>query len=135
MRKVWIVVCALLLFIPAAYSQNPQPAFSSNASVTIAVGGTYQQVRPPTQAYNSLTVQNNNTTTDNCFLELTGLVVAGNTTATSVVTTNGTVTAQQASILIQPGGSYQRYYPKLPRNAIMVTCATAGDSFYVDFQP
>ena len=131
MRRV--LLCALLLGLASPASAQKSLG-SNNASLTIATGLTFQVLRPATQNYNSLTVQNNMTTTDNCWVEPTGLVTAGMTTASTVVTGNGTVTAQQASILIQPGGSYQRYYPKLPRNALMITCTTAGDSIYVDFQ-
>ena len=136
MRKLLIVACALLLLIPAAFSQNAQPIFSTNSSVTIITGNTFQVLRPATQNYNSLTIQNNNmSTTDNCFVDVTGLVQPGNTTATSVVTVGGvTLTAAQASVALVPGGSYQRYYPKLPRNQIVVTCATGGDSVYADVQ-
>ena len=81
-----------------------------------------------------LTIQNNQTSGDNCWVEVTGLVAAGNTLSTSVTTGNGTTTAQQASILLTPSSSYQRYFPYLPRGPIVVTCATAGDSIYVDTQ-
>ena len=57
-----------------------------------------------------------------------------NTLSTSVTTGNGTTTAQQASILLTPSSSYQRYFPYLPRGPIVVTCATTGDSIYVDTQ-
>jgi hypothetical protein len=107
---------------------------SQNFSVTITTGNTFQTLRPLNQNYNSLTIQNNQTSGDNCWVEVTGLVAAGNTLSTSVTTGNGTTTAQQASILLTPSSSYQRYFPYLPRGPIVVTCATTGDSIYVDTQ-
>jgi hypothetical protein len=131
MRRV--LLCALLLGLASPASAQKSLG-SNNASLTIATGLTFQVLRPATQNYNSLTVQNNMTTTDNCWVEPTGLVTAGMTTASTVVTGNGTVTAQQASILLTPGGSFQRYYPYLPKGAITVTCTNSGDSVYVDWQ-
>jgi len=136
MRKMWLLPVAFLLAALPALAQNPQPIKSNNASVTITTGLTYQVLWAPKSNYNSVTFENNNlTTTDTCYVDLTGLVQPGNTTATSVVTPFGvTLTAAQASIQMVPGGSYGRYYPKLPSNQIVVTCTTSGDSLYADFQ-
>ena len=44
------------------------------------------------------------------------------------------LTAQQAAIVLAAGIPYQRYYPAVPSDAFYVTCATTGDSVYVDTQ-
>jgi hypothetical protein len=93
-----------------------------NSSVTITTGGTFQQVLASvigTQTQRqALTIQNNNTNSDNCrvFLGPTASATTAN------------------SILLSPGQSYTRYWPIVPSDAIQVTCATAGDSVYVDNQ-
>jgi hypothetical protein len=128
---------ALLLLLVAcgpARGDSATTLVSQNFSVTITTGNTFQTLRPLNQNYNSLTIQNNQTSGDNCWVEVTGLVASGNTLSTSVTTGNGTTTAQQASILLTPSSSYQRYFPYLPRGPIVVTCATTGDSIYVDTQ-
>jgi len=134
MRRLFAVAIAALLALCAPAFGGADAIVSQNFSATITTGNTFQTLRPLTQTYNSLTIQNNLTSADNCWVEVTGLVAAGNTLSTTVVTGNATVTSQQASILLTPGSSYQRYYPYLPRGPIVVTCATTGDSIYVDIQ-
>lgn len=131
MRKILTVVVILALCLPAYAAQNA--LVTNNRSLTISVGNTFQVIMALNQNYNSLTIQNNNTA-DNCFIEVSGLVAAGNTTATTVTTSAATVTSAQASMIIGPLGSYVRYYPNLPRGPIVATCATSGDSLYVDTQ-
>ena len=96
-------------------------AVTTNSSVTIATGNTYQVVLPtvgvPPAIRRSLTIQNNQVTADNCWIFF------------------GTGTATKAtSILLPPGQAYTRYYPYIPSDAIQATCATTGDSLYVDVQ-
>jgi hypothetical protein len=38
------------------------------------------------------------------------------------------------SILLLPGGSYTRYYPYVPADAIHATCTTTNDTLYIDTQ-
>lgn len=90
---------------------------TTNRSVTIAAGNTFQTILAASLTRNSITIQNNQTTTDNCWV----FIGAGNATA-------GT------SILLAPGGSYQRYFPFVPSDAIQATCATTSDTLYVDTQ-
>jgi hypothetical protein len=135
--------------VAPAWAQNIQPLDlpTTNGSQTITSGNTYQQLLAALgfgvdSQRKSLTIQNNNTNGDNCYLAIGAVplagaaqIVAGTTTASSNITVGGaTVTAQQASILLQPGGSYTRYLPNIPSDAIFATCATSGDSVYVDTQ-
>src|ERR1700732_3197592 len=123
MKRILLAGVALVLaFGGAAQAQS----FSSdlpttNGSVTIATGNTFQTVLAATtftvdQQRKSLTIQNNNTS-DNCW------VFVGAGTATKAT-----------SMLLSSGGSYQRYFPYIPSDAIQATCASNGDSLYIDTQ-
>lgn len=149
MKRLFIAAAAIAALSCFALADGPptpgqaQLLGSVNGSVTITTGNTYQTILsgltsvvfPGTPSRRSVTIQNNNTNTDNCFIEITGLVVAGNTTSTSVTPPGGSaITAAKASILLGPGGSFQRYFPYIPSGAIVGTCASNGDSLYVDTQ-
>lgn len=101
----------------------------------VAAGLTYQQLLPQalSGSRNSLTIQNNNAT-DNCEIIVGGPWQVGDTTTTSRTINGASVTGAKASILLQPGISYQRYYPIIPSDQILGTCTTTGDSIYVDTQ-
>lgn len=91
-------------------------------TVVIAAGNTFQSVLAATvvnsQTRHSITIQNNNTNTDNCWVFLGP---------------NGSAT-KATSILLGPGGSYQRYAPFLPAENISATCTTTNDTIYLDVQ-
>lgn len=122
---------------------------TTNLSAKVTAGLTYQLLLPaqtivepplPT-ARHSLTIENNQASgTDACYLIIANAALAaqitpGTTTTSSNVTVNGgTLTAAQASIALSPGGSYQRYFPYVPSDAIYATCATTGDTLYVETQ-
>jgi hypothetical protein len=111
------IFAALLLFAGAAHAQTAtQP--TQNGSVTIAAGNTFQQVFGASDIRRSITLQNNNTNGDSCWFFLGPF---------------GSAT-KAASVLLGPGGSYQRYYPYIPREAVSVTCTTTSDTFYADQQ-
>ena len=65
----------------------------------------------------SLTIENNNTTNDNCW------VFIGSGTP-----------AKTAAILLIPGGSYTRYFPYVPSDPVQAACASNGDTLYADYQ-
>lgn len=115
------LTAAALFLLTAPVSAQVTNAPTINGSVTITAGNTFQTALPalgaPPAVRRSLTVQNNNTTTDNCWLYLG----AGGAT-------------KAASIVLSPGGSYSRYYPFVPSDAVQVTCATTSDTMYVDTQ-
>jgi hypothetical protein len=93
---------------------------TTNRAVAITTGGTFQIVVPASTSKLSVTIQNNNsisTGTEYCY------VYVGSGTAT---TSN--------SIILAPGGSYQRYFPFLPSDDIQATCTTTNDTIYVDTQ-
>lgn len=141
---LWLALCG------AALAQQSNTTSiqtqSTNGSVSITTGLTYQSLLPINVAgpgsgpgtRHSLTIQNNNTNTDNCWLlfgsNVTVISGATTTSSTSVVTGNPSLTAGKASILLAPGGSYQRYFPYVPSDGLYVTCVTAGDSVYLDTQ-
>jgi len=124
---VWLaVVCALLActVLPLA-AQSPLPfAFpTTNLSSTITTGNTFQaisglgQINPLSVDRKSVTIQNNNST-DSCWVFIG---VLGSAT-------------KAKSILLGPGGSYQRYTPYVPSDAFNITCTNTADTFYADAQ-
>jgi hypothetical protein len=130
------LIALVLLAASSAQAQQASQFQTFNHTIGITLGDTYQAISSGTQAMRSLTIQNNNTTaTDNCWIEISGIVTAGMTVA-SAVTTAGQVatTAEKASILLTPGQFYQRYFPHIPTGPIVGTCTTTGDSIYVDWQ-
>lgn len=109
-----------------AQDSPPPPAYPTiNSSVSVTAGNTFQQalaaIPQGSHARRSLTIQNNNTGTDNCFVYL-GTTAAANAAGTG------------KAVLLQPGQSYQRYYPYVPSDGVQVTCANASDTVYVDNQ-
>lgn len=98
----------------------PQNPGTINHSAVITLGNTFQQILPAVgSGYRaSLTIQNNNTGTDNCF------VFIGPTASA----TKGT------SILLATGIAYVRYWPNVPGDNIAATCDNTSDTLYVDTQ-
>ena len=94
-----------------------------NGSGTITAGGTFQQILPSIVgnagvARQAVTIQNNNTGTDACWLHIG----------------TGTPTLANSILLAAPSGSYQRYWPNVPSDAMQITCTTTSDTFYLDTQ-
>jgi len=121
MRRWFLPGLALLAALAWAAPSSAQSivAQTTNGSVVIATGNTYQTVLAALSGFGtrrSLTIQNNNLT-DNCWVFI-GAAAA----------TKGT------SILLLPGGSYTRYSPYIPSDAIQATCATTSSTLYVDTQ-
>lgn len=121
---------ALSLGTSPVYAQSAIP--TRNNTAIIATANTYQSLLTAGNR-RSLTIENNNAT-DSCWIEVSGLVAVGNTTATTVTINGVSVTSQKASISLLPGGSYTRYYPYIPNGAIVGTCASTSDAIYVDVQ-
>jgi hypothetical protein len=126
MGRTKLLSLMLWLFISPALAQPFQPPFdapTTNASVVITTGNTFQTVLSAvanpainSTARHSLTIANNNTT-DSCW------VYIGSGTATK-----GT------SILLIAGASYTRYWPFIPSDVIQATCTSTSDTLYVDTQ-
>lgn len=117
MKRLLAVLFALCVAGPA-FAQTVAP--TTNSSTTIATGNTFQTLLAAITSNSqrrSLTVQNNNTNGDNCWL----FIGAGGA-------------AKATSILLGQGGSYQRYYPYVPNDVIQATCTTTADTIYVDLQ-
>ncbi len=99
---------------------RPMNLNTTNASATITVGATFQTVLAARANRQSLTIQNNNsisTGTEYCYIFV------------------GSASANTGnSIILAPGGSYSRYYPYVPSDAIQATCTTTSDTLYIDWQ-
>lgn len=143
MRR-WFLVAGILGFLGSlAFAQNPDvfsiPTVNNSAAIT--TGNTYQlllaSVPTNSAGRRSLTIQNNQQSgTDLCFVFIGSQIVAGTTTITTNITTGGgtIMNAGKASIVLAVGQAYTRYYPYVPSDAIFGTCATTGDTLYVDTQ-
>ena len=108
-----------------------QSALSTdNRSQKITTGNTYQLVEAANNVRRMVQIENNNTNTDDCWVNDDGTVAASNTTSTNVTVHGTTMTAAQASIRLTPGNAYTRYYPYVPDGPIVVTCTSTGDSMY-----
>jgi hypothetical protein len=114
--------CALLMGLASflilslskdAHAQSNLPTFV--VPVTVTTGNTWYAVTGLPTPRRSLTIQNNNVNGDNCWLFI------GSGTAT-----------KPAAILLAQGQSYGRYTPYIPVDTLQVTCATNGDSVYVE---
>lgn len=128
----WLMPLILVLMAAPAYAQLNRS--TQNYSTKITTGNTFQQIRPALSRW-SITIQNNNSS-DACYLIIgTSLVTAGTTTTSTSVSNHGvTMTAAQIAIVLSAGNSWARYYPYVPNDVIYGTCATTGDSLYVDEQ-
>lgn len=114
MLRLGAIALAFALFSSACDAQ-PTGRTTSNQSATIATGNTFQTILAAGNRQ-SLTIQNNNAT-NSCWIYL------------------GADTATKArSILLLAGGSYTRYWPFIPIDAIQATCASNGDTIYLDIQ-
>jgi hypothetical protein len=139
MRLFRAGLLAAALSAAFSFGAHAQTAIAvTNGSRLITTGNTYQTILPalgaPPATRRTIQIQNNNAS-DACYLEYSGLVVAGNTTATSVTPTGGSaMTAQQASAVLAAGGSWFRSAPYIPSGAIVMTCASNGDSVYVEVE-
>jgi hypothetical protein len=117
MKRLAVASLFLALWCAGAFAQTV--AQTTNGSVTITTGSTFQTILSAitqTNQRRSLTIENNNAS-DNCWLFI------GSGSATKAT-----------SILLTAGGSYTRYYPYVPGDAMQATCATASDTLYVDYQ-
>lgn len=120
-RKIFAGIgLALLLGCSPGFADDSSTRPTLNGSVTIAVGNTFQTVLAAATLNNrrSLTIQNNNAT-DSCWIVIGGAL--------------GSAT-KSIAILLLAGGSYARYYPYVPSDAIHATCASNADTLYVDTQ-
>ena len=149
MKKLLALSTAISLLASAAFAEAPTDLTSVNGSVLITTGNTLQTILTgvgnQTGGLRSLTTQNNNTSSDNCWIvfgdkansgsSLGSQITPGTTTLSSTITLHGvSMTVQQAAILLAPGVPFQRYAPFIPGDTIYGTCATTGDSIHIDIQ-
>lgn len=120
MKRIAITIIALLALLASAAHAQVTNTTTTNASAVIATGNTFQTVlaavNTSTDVRRSLTIENNNAA-NSCW------VFVGSGTA-----------AKGTSILLLPGGSYTRYFPYIPSDAIQATCTATNDTLYIDTQ-
>lgn len=119
-----ITLCAAVPLLLMGQSR-PFNLTTQNGSVVIAAGNTYQSILAAKADRQSVTIQNNNASADNCW------IIFG--TIAGVPVTVGTAT-KAASILLTPSQAWTRYYPIVPSDQIFGTCTTTSDTIYVDAQ-
>lgn len=119
MKKLLFILFSLFWFSTVVNAAVVSSAPVTIVPIVIATGNTFQQVLAASTINNrfSITIQNNNAT-DSCWVFL-----GPNASATKAT-----------SILLLAGGSYTRYYPYIPSNAIQVTCVSTSDTMYLDTQ-
>lgn len=135
--RAYLAAVILALSVSVASAQAPVQGVTEqratvNGSVVIATGNTFQTVLASsvgaTVAANAvrqaLTIENNNAS-DNCW-------IAFGTVAGVVITAANATKGE--SILLLPGGSFTRYWPYIPSDAIQGTCAANSDTLYIDTQ-
>jgi hypothetical protein len=115
MRKSFFVFAALLS-TSVVFAQAPARP-TTHAVITITTGTVFQQVLPPSSKLEGLTIENNNTNGDNCWL----FIGSGNATTAG-------------SSLLARGASYIRFWPFVPSDAIQATCESLGDTLSVEMQ-
>ena len=123
-RRILLAAMALTPALPAlAQTYNgvtvqPQPKSSVNASVSITAGNTFQQALAAntTGSRQQLVIENNNTNTDKCWFYLG----------------SGTPSTATSAMLL-PGGSMTFAGPVMPNDALQVTCATTGDTLWINW--
>lgn len=129
MKRKIFAAAILALFVTQAEADSPPPGLAVsgtainratlNSSAVITTGNTFQTVLASnlgtTVQRQALTIENNNAT-DSCWIYIGPLASATKAT----------------SILLLAGGSYTRYWPYVPSDAINATCATSADTLYVD---
>lgn len=122
LRKL-ILASLLALLASPSLAEPPKTGPTNKRSAIIATGNTFQTIMSAmgdNESRNSLTIQNNNTTsTDNCWIVVGGALGSA---------TKGT------AILLTPGQAYTRYYPFVPSDAIHATCVTSTNTIYADTQ-
>lgn len=129
MIRLLAALCSALWL--SAQPVAAQSALSTdNRSISVTTGGTFQAIAPTDNTRRMLQIENNNTNTDDCWINDDGTVAVGDTTATAKTVHGAAITAQKASIRLTPGGQYTRYYPYVPDGPIVGTCTTTGDSIY-----
>lgn len=131
MIRLVAALCCVLWIAGAAPAAAQSALSTDNRSISVVTGNTFQAITKADNTRRMLQIQNNNTSTDNCFVNDDGTVAVGDTTATAKTINGAALTAAKASILLQPGQAYTRYYPYVPDAAIVGTCANSGDSLYV----
>jgi hypothetical protein len=122
--KISVIFALILLWVGGSQqteAQNSNSAVTHRIPTTIAVANTFQTAIAANPNRLSIQIENNNTNTDNCFVDYGIGVTAANASETN-------------AIILVPGGSFTRYFPSfVPSDEIEVTCA-GTDHLRVDWQ-
>lgn len=127
MHRILAAVILLALWLTSPAFGQATVAQTTNSSVVITTGNTFQTVLAAVTANSqrkSLTIQNNNAS-DACWITFGKIG--------STVITFGNA-AKATSIQLAAGQAYTRYYPYIPNDEIEATCATSSDTLYIDSQ-
>ena len=109
---------ASMLLGSTCFAQTTTPQGPSGNLVSIETGNKFQQIVPATSTERrGLTVKNNNTNSDSCWVHI------GSDRA-----------SKENSIVLDPGSSYNRYWPFASSDAIQATCASSSDTLYVEYK-
>lgn len=131
--QILVIAVLSLVFAPlAAYGQSATPVTgipnnktTINRSVSIASGTVFQAILSK-GSYKSITIQNNNTNTDNCWITF------GTTTGGTLITAGNATVGE--SIILAPGQGYSRFFPSILFDEVEATCTNTNDTLYVDTQ-
>jgi len=76
-RRVAALCVALFALLASLPAQAQSALSQDNDSISVATGLTYQLIAPADNGRLMVEIQNNNTSTDNCWINVDGIVVAG----------------------------------------------------------
>lgn len=119
---------AALVLLSAATAHAQTNAATTNGSVTITTGATFQTVLTAVASGSirrSLTIQNNNATSS---------CLSSNNCDVCYVFIGASSATKGHSIELSATQAYTRFYPYVPSDAIQATCDSTNDTLYVDTQ-
>lgn len=101
---------------PFPITTNVQGAqTTTNNSIVIGTGNTFQQIMPANTARKALTLVNNNSNGDTCWIYI-----------------GGGSASKNASIPLAQNSQYFRNTGPIPGDVIQATCTTSADTLYAD---
>lgn len=119
MKKLYLIIAALLLSVSFAHAEVPTTTIGTNLSGTITTTNTFQMIQTITNNRVDCTVQNNSAT--NTMWVYFGLTASATKGASVVLSPGQTVGCRVA------GGQY------VLRNHVNIT-GTSGDAYFANFQ-
>ncbi len=117
-RRAALAAACLVLSSPL-FAQQAAP--STQTSVTIVAGNTFQQILPQNDTgkdRRALIIGNKNTNGDKCW----------------VFVGTGRASKEKSDKVLAPGDEYVAYWPFVPADAIQATCASRADTLSVEYR-